>query len=112
MVSLWEQEILGYHFTIVHRSNNIIVDVYALALRFVHIISHHIVIAALLRSHDQAKRPHAYAATKFSNLGNIKITETNNPFSDPPPFLTSNVLHRFNQYIITNSPTSPSLEPY
>ena len=34
MVCRWAQEILGYHFTIVHLSNNIMVDVDALTWRF------------------------------------------------------------------------------
>ena len=74
MVRRLAQELLGYHLTIFHISNKMMVDVEDLTRRFLHIISHHIAIADLLRSHDRAKRPHAYAATEFSNLGNIKIT--------------------------------------
>ena len=50
------------------------VDVDDLTRRFGHIISHHIAITDFLRSRDQAKHPHSYTATKFSNFGNINIT--------------------------------------
>ena len=75
MVCLWDQELLGYHFTIVHRSNKMMVNVYALTRRFGHLISHHIAIASLLSSRDHAKSNRAYDATKFSDLGNVKITK-------------------------------------
>ena len=86
------QEPLSYNFTIVHRSNRIMVYVDAVTFNFVHTISHHIYITALLISHNRATRPRAYDATKFRNLGNINITETDNPSINPPPFLTSDVL--------------------
>ena len=70
-------------------------DVDALTRRFLHLIIFHIDIAALLNFCDRAKRTCAYAATEFSNLGNVKITETDNPSSNPPPFLTSDILQRF-----------------
>ena len=77
---------------------------------FGRIISHHITIASLLSSNDRANLPRAYAAKKFSNLGNVKITETDNPSSDPPSFLTSNALHRFYQYSTTRSAIASSLD--
>ena len=111
MVCRWAQERLGYNFTIVHRSNTMMVDVDALTWRFGHLISHHIDIADLLSSHDHAKCPRAYTAPGFSNLGNTKITETDNPSSNVPPILSSDVLHLFYQYITTNTATASSLEP-
>ena len=72
-----------------------VLDVYALTWRFVHLISHYIDIAALLSSRDQSNRPRSYRATKFRNLGNVNITEAYNPSSDPSPLLTSNVLRHF-----------------
>ena len=106
MVCRWVQELLGYHFTIVYRSNKIMVDVDALTWIFGHIISHNIFIPALLRSRDRSKCPRAYAATEFSNLGNVNITKTDNPSSDPLTFLTSDVLHRFSQDSTTHSATA------
>ena len=91
MVCRWAQEHLGYLFTIVHRSNRIMVDVDAITWCLGHIISRHIAIADLLISYDRAKCPCAYAATKFSNLGNVTIIETDKPSSNLPPFLTSDV---------------------
>ena len=90
-------DVLGCNKSIVHRINKIVVDVDALNWCFGYIINYNIDIAVLLRSCDLAKRPCAYAITKFRDLVNIKITETDNPSSDPPPFLTSDILHQFSQ---------------
>ena len=111
MVCLWYQELLGYHFTIVHIINKMMVNVYAITRHFGHLISHHIAIAALLSSRNHAKSNHTYAITKFSDLGNVNITETDNPYSNPPSFLTRNVLHLLYQDITTHSDTASSLEP-
>ena len=116
MVFGWAQELLVYQFTIIHISTNMMVYVDDITRRFGNLISHHIAIAALLRSHNQAKHPRAYAATKFSNLSNVKITETDNPSNNLPPFLTGNILHQFYQDSTTNStiasPLDPSSQPY
>ena len=111
MVCCCSQEILGYHFTIVHRSKNIMVDVDSLTRSFGHLVSHHIVIAALLSYRDRSMCPCAYEVTKFSNLGNVNITETDNPSSNPPPFLTSDVIRRFSQDRTTHSSAASSLDP-
>ena len=110
MVCCWAQELLGYHLTIVQRSNKMMVDVDALTWLFGHLISHHIAIASLRSIRNRANCPHAYAATKLSKLGNVKITETDNPFSNPPTFLTHNVLHHFYHYGTNHSTTSSCLE--
>ena len=77
--------------------------------RFEHIISHHITMYYLPKHRTRAKSPRAYNATKFRELGNIKITETENHSNNPPPFLTSNVFHRFYQDITNHSSTVSSL---
>ena len=87
------------------------VDLYALTWRFGHLISHNISIAALISSHNQAKCPCNYAATKFINLGNVKIKETDNSSRNPPPFLTSDFLHQFSQDSTTPSAIASSLDP-
>ena len=111
MVYCWEQEILGYHFIIVHRSNKMMVDVDALNWQFGCLIIHHIAIAALFSYRNQYNRPRSYANTQFSNLGNVKIIETDNPSSNPPSFLTSNILHHVSQDNTTHSSKASSLNP-
>ena len=111
MVCRWLQELLGYPFTIIQRSNKMMVNLYALTRRFGHITSHHIAIFALLKSCDQSKRPRAYAPTKFRNLSNVNIRETDIHSRDSTSFLTSNVLHHFSQDMTTNSVTDSSLYP-
>ena len=93
MVFFWAQELLGYHFTIIHRSNKMMVNVDALTRSFGHLLSHHIAIADLLRSRDHAKSNRAYETTKFSDLGNVKITKNDKPSRNPLPLLISDALH-------------------
>ena len=52
---IWAQERLGYHLTIVHRSNNVMVYVDDFTRRFGYLISYHIAIAAFLISCDCTK---------------------------------------------------------
>ena len=87
------------------------VNVDDLTRSFERIRSRHIAISDLLSSRDCAKRPRAYADTKFSNHGNINIIETKKPSSNKPQFLTNNIPHRFYQDSTTRSETAPSLEP-
>ena len=112
MVCRWAQEILSCNFTIVHRSNKIMFDVDPLTRHSGHFISHHISISSLLISRDLSKRPRAHATTKFSDFVNVNITETDNPSSNPPPLLISDVLHQFFQYSTTYSAISYSLQTY
>ena len=106
MVCCWAQELLGYRFTIFHRSKNIMVDVYSFTRRFGNLISHHISIANPLISRDSTKNlpltplpdsstlvtsilqkliilpythPHSLQATPFANL--LKIS----PLIHPQP---------------------------
>ena len=102
MVCHWAHKLLGYHFTIIHRINKIVVDVDDLTRRFEHLVNHHISISDILISSDHANLPCVCAATKFSYLGNVNITETENPSNNPLPFLTSYVLHLFSQNITTH----------
>ena len=82
------------------------VDVDARNRSFGHLISHHIAINALCSSHDQSKRPCAYASTKSINLGNVKITETDNHSNNPPPLLTIDILHKFSKDSTSHSTTA------
>ena len=74
LVCRWVQELLVYHFTIVHRSKKMMLYVDALTRRFLHLISHYIDISALLSYRNRSKSPRAYDVTKFSNLDNVNIT--------------------------------------
>ena len=87
------------------------VNVYPLTHHFGNLISHNISIAAFISSCDHTKHPHAYADTKFSDLGNVNMIEAENPCSDPSLFTTNKYLHRSSQYSTTNSAKTSSLEP-
>ena len=60
MVSRWAQELLGYHFSILHRPARIMLDVDSLTRRFGILTSEYIKIATLLFYHDRTCRPAAY----------------------------------------------------
>jgi hypothetical protein len=62
MISRWAQELLGYHFTVVHRSARMMVDVDGLTRRFGPSVAEYIMIAKLLSDEDKQRRPSAYAA--------------------------------------------------
>jgi hypothetical protein len=60
MVSRWAQELLGYHFTVIHRSARMMVDVDGLTRRFGKPIAEYIMIAHIMSKRDQKMRPEAY----------------------------------------------------
>ena len=57
MICHWSQELLGYHFLIVHRSNKIMADADALTCRFVKLIAQYCIIAYNLYSTDKQRQP-------------------------------------------------------
>ena len=97
MVCGWAQKRLVCHFNINRRSNKMVFNVDSITRHFGNLISHYITIATLLSSLNYAKHPLDYDVTEFRDLGNVNITETDNPSRKPPPFLTSDVLHRIFQ---------------
>ena len=60
MVSRWAQELLGYHFTVIHRSARMMVDVDGLTRRFGKAIAEYVMIAHIMSRRDQKTRPEAY----------------------------------------------------
>ena len=48
MIGRWAQELLGYHFTVVHRSNRMMVDVDALSRRVGPLIATHCIVGNIL----------------------------------------------------------------
>ena len=65
MISRWAQELLGYNFEIVHRSDSMMRDVDSITRRYTAQYATHFMIAATLRVIDKVSRPTAYQNSKF-----------------------------------------------
>ena len=65
MVQIWAQELLGYHFTVIHLITNMMGDVDALTRRFGENFSVHQCVANILRDKDELKRPDYYNDAAF-----------------------------------------------
>ena len=57
MVKRWYQKILRYHFTVIHRSENMMGDVNALTRRFGENCSVYFCVENILPDKDELKRP-------------------------------------------------------
>ena len=65
MVQRWDQELLGYHFTVIHRSENMMGDVDALTRRLGKHFSVYLCVVNILRDRDELKRPDSYDYAAF-----------------------------------------------
>ena len=74
MICRWDQEILGYHFSIVHQSNKIITDGDAFTRRFGKLILQYCIITSILYSIDKQWCPKVYKELVFTKDNNVKIT--------------------------------------
>ena len=61
----WCQELMGYHFTVVHRCARMMWDVDALTRRFGKAVTLYCMQAHLMRSQDKLSRPFAYDFNHF-----------------------------------------------
>ena len=66
MVCRWDQELLGCHFSIVHRGNNMMADANSLTRIFGTLIAHHCMIASILHHTDKIKIYEAYDEALFT----------------------------------------------
>ena len=84
MIGRWAQELLGYHFTVVHRSNRMMVDVDALSRRYGPLIATHCSIAGVLHVRDIERRPEAYDKNCFLSSQSSKLSVTNTILTTTP----------------------------
>ena len=82
-VMRWAQELLGYHFTIIHRPATMMADVDALTRRFGKSLATYITIAVILENQSKQHRPAAYKSEAFSKTA--KSTRVPPPSAAPPP---------------------------
>ena len=106
MVQRWAQELLGYHFTVLHRPQSMMVDVDALTRRFGPLIAHHCFIASYLHHRDRTLRPTAYLKASFFTS---RSTKSKFPPTSPStlPILCTTFLQ--SRSLSTHSPSPSSL---
>ena len=93
MISRWAQELLGYHFTVIHRPARMMRDVDGLTRRFGPLIAHHIMIASILAARDRLNRPSAYDSVAFTTNTKASMSEPLSPLNDKPcPILVQQFL--------------------
>ena len=86
MIQRWAQELLGYHFSVIHRPARMMVDVDALSRRYGKPIATHIAVACIFRARDKHQRPSAYQDSRFHDRSNkpTKVTEDTTSADFPP----------------------------
>jgi len=92
MIYRWAQELLGYHFSILHRLARMMIDVDGLSRRLGAIIPQHLCVAALFHKIDRAKRPLAYTRSLASTPADTKIVHPQDGPSAPNPILISSLI--------------------
>ena len=65
MEQIWDRELIGYHFTVIHQSENIMGDVDALTWRFGEIVSVYLCVANILQDKENLKHPDYYDDAAF-----------------------------------------------
>ena len=65
VVRRWAQELLGYHFAVIHRPARMCADVDALSRRYEGLVRQYMLYAAKLSAADRARRPAAYDPSTF-----------------------------------------------
>ena len=102
MISRWAQELLGYHFTVIHRPARMMRDVDGLTRRFGPLIARHVMIACILAERDRQNRPSAYDQTAFSTNAKASMSEPLDP-DVPWPVLVKEFLSKTHaQYLSTS----------
>ena len=91
MIKRWAQELLGYHFTVIHRSAKMMKDVDSLNRFYEPEVAEFLKVAAILRSDDAKKRPDAYDRSNFKTVAlvtKMNRGDAKDPTSDPPLIIT------------------------
>ena len=101
MMCRWAQELLGYHFSILHRSARMMIDVDGLSRRFGAIIAQHLCVAALLYKYDVMKRPDAYNQDLSEVDGATSITPSKASSNIDIPVLTTKTIAACRTSVIT-----------
>ena len=92
MICRWAQELLGYHFSYLHRSDRMMVDVAGLTRKFGNIVAQHLCVVSLLHKLDTLKRPQAYNSSIANVVAPTKLTPSDAAQSVLLPILTTIII--------------------
>ena len=73
MVSRWAQELLGYHFSVVHHLAYMLINGSSLTWRFGTITGQYIQVVSLLAHYDKIRRPDSYTSSLATTTNVTKI---------------------------------------
>ena len=95
IVACWTQELLGYHFSMIHRPARMMTDVDGLTRRVDTLSSQYAHIALLLSNVDHQKRTPAYTNSIIGcdQAANIVIDDSNS--ANLVPILTNSAITRY-----------------
>jgi len=100
MIKRWAQELLGYHFTVVHRLQRMMWDVDSLNRFYGNPVQTYITIAQMFADDDKAKRPVAYDTSAFhSALDPMRIGKDAPATEAAPRVLTNSVIDSYSSKI-------------
>lgn len=88
MMCRWAQELLGYHFTCVHCSARMMIDVDGLTRRFGSVLSQHLCIAAVLHNVNMKKKHLAYEVDISKSDNITKLEAATDMISQSIPVLS------------------------
>ena len=108
MVCRWVQELLGYQFTVVHRSNRIMVDVDSLTRRYGPLIAMHCMVATILRQRDITLKALAYDSSIFLTCPTAKLLFKTVTLIVTPVLFTGFIFQACKDFDITDISPRPS----
>ena len=92
MIKRWAQELLGYHFTVVHRVQRMMKDVDSLNRFYGNPLQTYITIARIFTDDDKAKRPAAYDKSAFHSAPDPTRIGKDAPFLEAEPRILTNAI--------------------
>ena len=76
MVQIWSEELLRYHFSVIHQSEKMMGGVDALTRRFGEKLSVYLFVVNILRNKDELKHPDSYDDAVFVKKSTKTVEDT------------------------------------
>ena len=98
MVMRWAQELLGYHFSVIHRPASMMEDVDSLTRQFGKDIGRYEGIAHILRAVDKVNRPDAYDPVVFRSMSRTTKVKSKSYCVTTPVFTENNITSELSKW--------------
>ena len=102
MIKCWVQELLGYHFTVIHRKEKMMKDVNNLIRQFRPSYALQLSISFIFHQVDRINRPQAYSYDYFKENATVRIKPTAEAELLPILVLTIAVIRECTRNTVTN----------